>query len=83
MAALQATYDEVQETFKELENDSQLADVIFRVGNDGSTKDIPAIGALFAAKSPYFRSLLYGKWRESQPLDEMAGFSICQIDSIY
>ncbi len=55
-----------------LEDDSQLADVVFRVGMGANSSDFPALGALFAAQSPYFKSLLYGRMREAQPVEDMA-----------
>ncbi len=50
-----------------LERDSSIADTVFRVGNEGNTVDFYAVSALFAVRSPVFKSLLFGRLQEAQP----------------
>ncbi len=61
------TYKGVQSEFTSLETDNSVADTVFRVGNEGNTKDFHVVGALFAIRSPYFKGLLFGRLREAQP----------------
>ncbi len=63
----QTAFQNVLSEFTVLQNDNSLADTIFRVGNDGNTKDFHVISALFAVRSPAFKALLFGRLQEAQP----------------
>ncbi len=47
--------------------DPKLADTIFRVGNEGNTKDFLVVGAVFAAQTPVFFAQLFGFFQEAKP----------------
>ncbi len=61
-------FEQVLAGFGSLQRESNMADTVFRVGNDGNTKDFQVIGALFGIQSPFFKSLLFGRLKESQPV---------------
>ncbi len=60
-------FQTVLSRFRNMQEDPSLADAIFRVGNDGNTKDIPVISALLGTASPVFKALLFGRLQEAQP----------------
>ncbi len=63
----QTAFAKVVSAFTELQTQNSLADTVFRVGNDGNTKDFQVVGAIFAIQSPAFKSLLFGRLSEAQP----------------
>ncbi len=63
--AVTPAHNKAQEEFSALEADSSVADTVFRIGNDGNTRDFQVVGALFAIRSPYFKRLLFGRLQEA------------------
>ncbi len=64
---MEEVLEKVLEEQTALERDSSIADTVFRVGNEGNTVDFYAVSALFAVRSPVFKSLLFGRLQEAQP----------------
>ncbi len=63
---VQRNFENVLHEFTTLASDNSLSDTIFTVGNDGNTQDFHIVAALFAIRSPAFKSLLFGRLREAQ-----------------